>query len=151
MLSKTVKERDELKDETKRLQRSLEKSKRIEEETIEHIRRNAEEKEERDKRLMREVVVSSLRQKVRQLERERDDCRENLSETTQSLEKMKQKASKAMEKNTRLQKETTDLKFQIEKLQDQLQRDGGFVRTRNVENRARPRYRTGQKTSTGCR
>ena len=34
---------------------------------------------------------------------------------------MKQKASKAMEKNTRLQKETTDLKFQIEKLQDQLQ------------------------------
>ena len=121
VLSKTVKERDELKDETKRLQRSLEKSKRIEEETIEHIRRNAEEKEERDKRLMREAV-SSLRQKVRQLERERDDCRENLSETTQSLEKMKQKASKAMEKNTRLQKETTDLKFQIEKLQDQLQR-----------------------------
>ena len=121
VLSKTVKERDELKDETKRLQRSLEKSKRIEEETIEHIRRNAEEKEERDKRLMREAV-SSLRQKVRQLERERDDYRENLSETTQSLEKMKQKASKAMEKNTRLQKETTDLKFQIEKLQDQLQR-----------------------------
>ena len=35
---------------------------------------------------------------------------------------MKQKASKAMEKNTRLQKETTDLRFQIEKLQDQLQR-----------------------------
>jgi chromosome segregation protein len=70
---------------------------------------------------MREAV-SSLRQKVRQLERERDDSREELSETTQSLEKMKQKASKAMEKNTRLQKETTDLRFQIEKLQDQLQR-----------------------------
>ena len=121
VLSKTVKERDELKDETKRLQRAVEKSKRTEEETIENIRRDAEEKEERDKRLMREAV-SSLRQKVRQLERERDDCREELSETTHSLEKMKQKASKAMEKNTRLQKETTDLKFQIEKLQDQLQR-----------------------------
>ena len=121
VLSKTVKERDELKDETKRLQRTVEKSKRIGEETVEHIRRDAEEKEERDKRLMREAV-SSLRQKVRQLERERDDSREELSETTQSLEKMKQKASKAMEKNTRLQKETTDLRFQIEKLQDQLQR-----------------------------
>ncbi|CAL6274521.1 unnamed protein product [Bathycoccus prasinos] len=121
VLSKTVKERDELKDETKRLQRTVEKSKRIGEETVEHIRRDAEEKEERDKRLMREAV-SSLRQKVRQLERERDGSREELSETTQSLEKMKQKASKAMEKNTRLQKETTDLRFQIEKLQDQLQR-----------------------------
>jgi len=121
VLSKTVKERDELKDETKRLQRTVEKSKRIGEETVEHIRRDAKEKEERDKRLMREAV-SSLRQKVRQLERERDDSREELSETTQSLEKMKQKASKAMEKNTRLQKETTDLRFQIEKLQDQLQR-----------------------------
>ena len=121
VLSKTVKERDELKDETKRLQRTVEKSKRIGEETVEHIRRDAKEKEERDKRLMREAV-SSLRQKVRQLERERDDSREELSETMQSLEKMKQKASKAMEKNTRLQKETTDLRFQIEKLQDQLQR-----------------------------
>ena len=121
VLSKTVKERDELKDETKRLQRTVEKCKRIGEETVEHIRRDAKEKEERDKRLMREAV-SSLRQKVRQLERERDDSREELSETMQSLEKMKQKASKAMEKNTRLQKETTDLRFQIEKLQDQLQR-----------------------------
>ena len=121
VLSKTVKERDELKDETKRLQRTVEKSKRIGEETVEHIRRDAKEKEERDKRLMREAV-SSLRHKVRQLERERDDSREELSETMQSLEKMKQKASKAMEKNTRLQKETTDLRFQIEKLQDQLQR-----------------------------
>ena len=56
VLSKTVKERDELKDETKRLQRTVEKSKRIGEETVEHIRRDAEEKEERDKRLMREAV-----------------------------------------------------------------------------------------------
>jgi len=143
VISKTVKERDDLKDETKRLQRLNEKAKSLELETIENIRRDAEEKEERDKTLMREAV-SSLRQKVRSLERERDSLRDETTQNADQLDKMKQKATKAMEKNTRLQKEVTEMNFKIDKLQDEKTRmvDLYEHETLKIElDRAEERYR----------